>query len=123
MFEELNLSAPTNTGDWRVDASNFEYRNISDLEFDKTYMVCGIYMYKGSGNYAIKSHGILSIIDLDTSIGYRVNLPIRYNYLVKQINSAEKYKVGINNEKCGVIFEKALTKKEHICYNVKLIDL
>lgn len=84
-------------------------------------------MYHNTGGFSnsnlIKSHGILSIIDLDRHIGYRVNLPVRYNYLIKQLVSNQKYRAGINEEKCGVLFESAVTKKDNICYNVKLIDL
>ena len=122
MFSELNLKNPTNSGDWRVDASKFEFKNISEIECDKTYLVCGMYMFHGNGTY-IKSHGILSVIDLDTSAGYRVNLPTRYNYLIKQITSNSKYKDGINNEKCGVMFEQVETKSGNMCYNVILVDL
>ena len=123
MFEELNIVNQSNNKLWRVDASQFPYANISELKYGKTYMVCGIYMYRGTNNNSIKSHGILSIIDIDTNEGFRVNLPVRYNHLVKQITSVDKYKNGINEEKCGVIFSAGVTKQGQDCYNVKLVDL
>lgn len=123
MFAELNQKAQSNKDDWRIDASDFEFANISDLEMEKTYMVCGMYMYRDTTNSNIKSHGILSIIDLDTNTGYRVNLPIRYNYLVKQITTTAKYRDGINNEKCGVTFTGNTTRRGNIYYVVELLDL
>jgi len=123
MFEELNIATQSNKNDWRIDASGFAFKNISELEFNKTYMVCGMYMFRSNNNSAIKSHGILSIIDLDINEGFRVNLPVRYNYLVKQITQNTKYRNGINNEKCGVVFEECITKRDNVCYNVKLLDL
>lgn len=121
MFEEMNLKSPLNTDDWRIDSRSFEFKNISEMDFNKTYVVCGVYMCVDCG--LIRAHGIMSVIDLDSSTGYRVNLPTRYNSMVKQITSASKYKDGINNEKCGVTFESVVTKRGNQCYNVKLIDL
>lgn len=90
-----------------IDTTNFEFKNLTDLELDKEYLIKGVYVLTKRGNMKQDMPNAI----LSDCI---VNLPAHLLDDVKAIISTPEYVEQIKADKCAIkVYTYSDVKGEH----------